>query len=78
MGGGVLVAGLLFFFFSVVDAVAAAAAAAPGVRGSEEAESELGLSRAWESDQESLLQSCENVRGGVWIRPMSCGGFNGS
>lgn len=40
------------------------------VRGSEEAETELSHSRAVGI---GLLQSCENARGGVWIRSMSCG-----
>lgn len=45
------------------------------VRGSEEAESELGRSRAVGigCPRERLLWSCENARGRVWIWPMSRG-----
>ena len=69
---------LLVFFFLVVDAVAAAAAVAPwSEEGSRRQRVSSVIPPQWESDQESLLQSCENVRGRVWIRPMSCGGFDG-
>ena len=80
MGGGVLVAGLLLFssFLLVVVAVAVEAAAAETAPWSEEGPRQRAstvIPAQWESDQESLLQSCENMGGRVWIRPMSCGGF---
>jgi hypothetical protein len=68
----------LVFFLVVVAVAAAAAEAAPwSEEGPRRQRASSVIPAQWELDQESLLQSCENMRGRVWIRPMSCGGFDG-